>query len=338
MNAKDTDQSNSDRRYASPQKTSALAIVYHYYEKDPCYRDNLIFFLATAVDEISDYFIIISGDCSLDLPEIANVTYIWTKNWNNDFGGYCTFVNQYLIRPYHAFIFVNSSVRGPFLPAYENRSWTEIFLKPLTDKVHLVGASMNTPKHRNPQSDTAVTRENRISVANPHVQTTAYAMSAEAMLHLREIGFYSVTAKLSKEEVITIYEIGLSDAIFQNGWEIVDLLSSNEKLDALREANGHSNFSSRNGDPLFASAYYGRTLSPTEALFVKVNRNMISQCDLASYTFSSLLRLQEKLKKIPEAQKLLTKSYETAKILSRPNAIKPLGSKINRWMRRRPSN
>lgn len=319
------------------KELSALAIVYHYFEKDLFYKENLIFFLATAIDDNSDYFIIISGECSIELPEISNITYIRTRNWNNDFGGYCTFVNKYLERPYKAFIFVNSSVRGPFLSSYENRNWTEIFLTPLSERVHLVGASMNLSQRGNSQHNVDLMKQRRLSPEISHIQTTVYAMSAEAMSYLREIGFYSVTAKLSKEEVVSIYEIGLSTAILQNGWKIVDLLSSNENLSTSSQIYEYSNFSARRGDPLFAKAYYGRTLSPVDALFVKVNRNMINHCDLASYTFTSLLRCEGKLKKFPAAEKLLADSYENAKTLSRTNKIKSIASQINRWIRRKPS-
>lgn len=319
------------------EKVSTLAIVYHYFEKDVHYRENLIFFLATAIDEDSDYFIIISGDCSIELPRISNVTYIQTINWNNDFGGYCTFVNEYLQQPYKAFIFVNSSVRGPFLPSYEKRDWTKLFLSPMTNGVHLVGASMNKPQPKNSQKNKDLTQNQHSFFEIPHIQTTAYAMSADAMSYLRKIGFYSVTTNLTKDDVVSIYEIGLSTAILQNGWEIVDLLASNGKVSTSTQINEYLNFSARKGDVLFSKAYYGRTLSPVEAVFVKVNRNMVSQCDLASYTFSSLKRSQEKLQNFPESQELLDKSYEIAKTLSQPNTIKYIASKINRWIRQKPA-
>ena len=51
---------------------------------------------------------------------------------------------------------------------------------------------------------------------------------------------------------------------------------------------------SNNGDLLFKSAFFGRSISPLEIVFIKTNNhtktndNNISNRDLASYTFTSL--------------------------------------------------
>ena len=67
------------------------AIVYHYFELDETYRDNLIYFLNCGIDEHADYFIFIAGDCSADLPAHPNVNYFHIKNENNDFGSIIEF-------------------------------------------------------------------------------------------------------------------------------------------------------------------------------------------------------------------------------------------------------
>ena len=65
---------------------TGTAVIYHYFEKDSMYRDNLTYFLSTAIHAQADYYIIISGKCSLTLPHFDNVKYIYTENINNDFG------------------------------------------------------------------------------------------------------------------------------------------------------------------------------------------------------------------------------------------------------------
>jgi hypothetical protein len=67
------------------------AVVYHYFEKNPTYRDNLIFFLNTAVYPDVEYFIIIAGFCSVELTEKPNIQYINIPNKNYDFGGIVEF-------------------------------------------------------------------------------------------------------------------------------------------------------------------------------------------------------------------------------------------------------
>ncbi len=48
-------------------------------------------------------------------------------------------------RKFKYFIFVNSSVRGPYMPAYAARTitWTQAFVRLLSDDVKLVGPSVN---------------------------------------------------------------------------------------------------------------------------------------------------------------------------------------------------
>ena len=48
-------------------------------------------------------------------------------------------------RRYPFIIFLNSSVRGPFLPAYMQNSvpWTHVFTSKITEEVRLVGSTIN---------------------------------------------------------------------------------------------------------------------------------------------------------------------------------------------------
>ena len=289
------------------------AVVYHYFERDETYRDNLIFFLATALSDAADYFLVISGDCSVTLPERANLRTLRMGNWNNDFGGYVTFVRESFPNDYARFIFVNSSVRGPFLPAYGSRDWIEIFTAPLQGDVHLVGASVNILPETVPLS----VRFAEIYDDRPphaHVQTTAYALTRAAMDHLMAIGFYDIDETLPKDDVILHYELRLSREILRNGWNMSSILPVYGDLDYRSLACDFENFSSKAGDVLYAGAFFGRTLSPVEAMFVKVNRNMIPPRDLASYTFTSLSGRD--LAAPGEGRDLLDRSYRRAKELT----------------------
>lgn len=71
-----------------------------------------------------------------------------------------------VFRRYRFFVWVNSSVRGPFLPAYLHGAmhWTEALTRKITESVKLVGATINCGGgyfHPDPQ---------------PHVQSYAVAM------------------------------------------------------------------------------------------------------------------------------------------------------------------
>jgi hypothetical protein len=290
--------------------SGSTVIVYHYFEKDLTYKNNLVYFLSVGILEDVDYFVMISGDCTVALPDRPNVTYIKTENWNNDFGGYIKFFQVAPIDKYEFFVFINSSVRGPFLPNYTDFRWVNAFTDRLEGDVHLVGASINIL----PESATHTRRFAAIYGYAPpfiHAQTTAYALSATAVRYLLAIGFYKVESALTKKEVIVHYELRLSQEIIRHGWNLGSFLPGYEGLNYRNLSMTYPNDSSRNGDVLFDGAFYGRTLAPTEAMFIKVNRNMISEVDLHSCTFSSLLSHYHQLQGFEAGKALLSYSFDS---------------------------
>lgn len=291
------------------------AVVYHYFERDETYRDNLIFFLATALSDAADYFLVISGACSVALPERDNLRTIRMGNWNNDFGGYVTFVRECFPNDYARFIFINSSVRGPFLPAYGSQDWIGLFTAALEGDVHLVGASVNILPGTAPLSLRFAELYDD-PAPHAHVQTTAYALTREAMDHLVKIGFYDIAETLPKDDVILLYELRLSREIIRNGWNLGSILPVYGNIDYRSPACDAGNFSSNGGDVLYDGGFFGRTLSPVEAMFVKVNRNMISPRDLASYTFTSLSNRGRQQATTGEGRDLLDRSYRQAQALT----------------------
>jgi hypothetical protein len=288
---------------------NSTAVIYHYFEKDLTYKNNLVYFLSVGILDKIDYYILISGKCTIDLPDWPNVTYIKIDNWNNDFGGYIKFFQMGGVERYDEFVFVNSSVRGPYLPGYAHNRWVDAFLDRLCGDVHLVGASINILPADSPHSE----RFSAIFKYAPpfvHVQTTAYALSAAGVSYLKSIGFYDVDKTLSKKEVISYYELRMSQEIINYGWNINCFIPVYDGLDYRKSSFPFPNFSSRNGDVLLKNGYYGRTLSPAEAMFVKVNRDMISEEDLASYTFTALVCQSKKIQDFADGMALLASSYD----------------------------
>ncbi|WP_156117845.1 hypothetical protein [Paracoccus sp. PAMC 22219] len=266
---------------------AGTAIIYHYFEKDSVYRDNLTFFLSTGIHAEADYYIVISGNCSLSLPEFDNVKYIYTDNINNDFGGYSNFINHHFIDCYEFYIFINSSVRGPFTPPYLSRHWSEIFTSKLQANVHLVGASINIL----PEWSDFKNKYSKMfssECTGSHVQTTSYALTRKAMKHLIEIGFYKTDKAYEKFEVILAYELRLSNEIAKNGWNFESILPIYNNVNCHNSEVRFKNKTSKEGDVLWRSAFFGRSLSPLEVVFVKTNRDMIDEADLASFTFTGI--------------------------------------------------
>ena len=269
-----------------------VAVFYHYFERDEAYRDNLVLFLATGYSPDVDFYIIIASEFSIDLPQKPNIVYIRTDNRNLDYGGYCQALAQINdIDKYEACIFINSSVRGPFVASYFQDDWTKIYTQWLKDDVHLVGAAINTMAGDFPQFD-FLTTDYHYPKPYSHVQTTAYALSRRALQHLLKIGFYDPKEQLTKEEVIALYELRLSQEIKKQGWNMKSLCAPYNSID-YRTTHEEINPAAVKGDSLHAGAFFARTLSPLECVFMKTNRDIFASADntrsLASYTYTSLM-------------------------------------------------
>jgi hypothetical protein len=264
------------------------AVIYHYFELNSTYKENFIFFLNTAIKPDVNYFIYISGSCSVELADLPNLHYIGIENKNNDFGGLVEFHKANRDIEYDNYIIVNSSMRGPFLPNYFMADWCSIFISRLSNRTGIVGSSINFLP-----IDSFHSRHFReIYDYDPpyvHVQTTAYALSLSAYQLLSQKGFFDLAENLNKNDLITRYEILLSQLLLHNGFKITSILPTFEEFSAQHNKLGFQG-TDKSGDVLFKSAYYGRTLNPHESLFIKTNRNILTAVELASYTFTGLLK------------------------------------------------
>lgn len=267
-------------------KLDRLAVIYHYFEVDDEYRDNFLFFLNTGINNKAQYFIYISGTCSINLPVLPNLEVIYIDNKNFDFGAQCEFSKRNDCLNYDAYIFINSSMRGPFLPEYYTRDWQSIFTERLKEKVALVGSSVNLLPEDSPTS-LHFAKMTKFAAPFIHVQTTAYAMSSEAYKIMHSCGFYDITCDLTKLGAICYYEIGLSQELLNRGYKVAAILPTYNEF-CIEKRTLDYKTSLKNGDPLNKSVFYGRSASPFETLFVKTRRRALSKVELNSYTFTAL--------------------------------------------------
>jgi hypothetical protein len=274
----------------NPKANNQQALVlYHYYEKDQSYIDNFAHFLRFGYDSNLDYLIVIAGECSLDLPSLDNVQYFSTENKNFDYGGYCAAIQALdLWQRYDFYLFINSSVRGPFLPAYCNQEWTKLFIEQLSDEVGIVGSAISfTP------SDHSISRLYHERYGNlernnhllAHVQTTCYVLSRKVLGQLIQLGFYDENKDLNKDEAVRDYEIRLSQLILDMGLNLRCILPEYNQAD-YRKACEDVNPTSREGDSGFKLSYFGRSAHPYESIFIKTSRSTFSNDDLMRLAFS----------------------------------------------------
>jgi len=260
-------------------------VIYHYFEKDVSYRDNFLHFLSFGYQEANDYVFIIGGQYSVELPKFSNIQYVFTEPKRSDFGGYAEFINSgFNFQPYEFIFFINSSVRGPYMPAYAQQSWTQVFLKQMGSDVGIVGTSICTLKENFRHS---VNYQERFGGVPPysHVQTMAYVLRRSVLEKLIETGFYQEDRDITKTLAIENYEIHLSQLVLAQGWNLRCLLPEFNCID-YRKPHQNPNPSSTVGDPNEALGYFGRSIHPYEGLFVKTNRQLFTQSYLMRLAYS----------------------------------------------------
>ncbi|MCG2579793.1 MAG: hypothetical protein KA296_02850 [Marinobacter sp.] len=262
----------------SDTEINKVCVVYHYYEKDLSYVDNLSHFLCFGVEGAADYFIIIAdGVCRLDLAPLENVRILSVPNNNYDYGGYSVVLNEFVdVKRYDYFLFVNSSVRGPFLPPClggTKRPWFEYFIDKFNYEVGVVGASINILNNYSIHSE-AYRKIFGGRAPFPHVQTPVFALNQASLSYLLNISFFNSDCFWTRQEVVSRYEIRLSRCLIGAGWNMKCLLPEYNQFDYRTDAVSDPNPSAKDGDVLWPGRYKGRTVHPYEVMFIKTARGL----------------------------------------------------------------
>jgi predicted O-methyltransferase YrrM len=263
-----------------------VAVLYHFFEKNEDYRENLTFFLRAGIIQGADYFIIVAGGCSINLPIIDGVQYVFTPNDGFDFGGYCRILNGSFAQVYDHIIFVNCTVRGPFTPAYLRLSWIEVFKQMISGDVKLAGAMINM---LDPNSVFAqgFVKPSNLSGPHSHVQTQAFIMDKECLSYLMAKKFFQRNGVSDYRSTIVRFEIMMSQLVLSNGWNISCLLPEYSRID-YRSVQSDINSTSYQGDAGLPNTYFRRSAHPFETIFCKTERELIDPNTLANLSRSQL--------------------------------------------------
>lgn len=139
-------------------KTLVLYVFHQFNYRVKYFIDNCIF-----KHPLVDFIIISNGYDDEKLREIVPeyVKIIIRENLGYDFGGWSRGLfdliesnrlesgEKYIYQKYKYFIFVNSSVVGPFIPIYYKKKWTDIFIEQLNEQninndVKIIGPTINS--------------------------------------------------------------------------------------------------------------------------------------------------------------------------------------------------
>lgn len=221
------------------------------------------FFDAIFKDENIDFLVVCNSlSVNLSLPDYVKVHY--RENIGYDFGGWSDGILTHdLYKNYDNFIFVNSSVIGPFLPSYYKGKWTDIYIDGLKNDVKLFGSTINCcfsvygPTKIEPTKDS-------------HVQSYIFSMDREALDYLIKNEIFTNKIYITDfVELVINKEIRMSRLIIENGWNIGCLMDNYQGIDfTFKTTNKQIEYL---GD-IMQSYNYNKLWTLKELVFIKGNR------------------------------------------------------------------
>jgi len=241
------------RKYVSPKngnlrefKTEKIAVIYSYGENlgngGIIDESNLSFLIQVGMrgnvpgtrdpsDKV-DYIIVANGyKCTpcdnilpkiLSLPELRRkesgwVTVLRRRNLGMDFGGFMhaiQWIQMHRRGRYKYYIFLNSSLRGPFMPKWtpENFHFTDVLLDRMrkNENLKLMGAYISCLPEIEPKP-------------GPVMESLFFALDNLSLAHLVSVGIFD--PQKAKRDSILLSEYRLLSEILSRGWSADTLLA-----------------------------------------------------------------------------------------------------------------
>lgn len=175
---------------------------------------------------------------------------------------------------FDSFVFINSSVRGPYLPLWFHNlgvSWTTALTGGLNERVKLVGTTMNRC------GKNGGWRLLPLSCSAPHVQSMVFATDTVGLELLflpteaLALPIFAVRNWRNYSDTIKELEIGMSEA-FRNAGFGVRAVSMSELVVEVQSRQDGNNGLGLHGDLQFEKLYFGHDINPLDSLFWKTNR------------------------------------------------------------------
>lgn len=234
-------------------KLLVLYVFHMYNDRVKHFINNCIFY-----NENID-FIIISNNKNNNFEAPIYVQKLFRNNKGFDFGGWSeALLKNNLYKNYDNFIFLNSSVIGPFLPSDYKGNWTDIYVNGLQNNVKLFGSTINTIN--NPLNES-------------HVQSYIFSMNKNTLEYLINCEIFSITnyAK-TKDDAILNKEVLMSRKVIEKNWNIGSLLSYYKDIDFTFKNKKPSEYNINFMNDIMYQKYKNKIWNLYEIVFVKGNR------------------------------------------------------------------
>lgn len=246
---------------------SSTLIVYVLANVDDVTESNFRFFLQKGISDRPLYHFVVvvqegPGIRDLFLAPVnlmPNVRIVTHPNSCFDIGtvGWLLFESQHVqVSDYRFFIWLNPSIRGPFLPTWANSSqWPAVFTSKLTDETKLSGTALSCG---------GIVDEFLGQRINPHLQSYLLATDATGLQILKNARVFDCYKRYT--EVIFHGELGASLAILNAGFNIHSAMLRYHDVDWRKLENWNCN---RQLSPIVPGFNDGVSIDPLEVVFVK---------------------------------------------------------------------
>mmetsp|Transcript_669 Transcript_669/g.1942 ORF Transcript_669/g.1942 Transcript_669/m.1942 type:complete len:501 (-) Transcript_669:495-1997(-) len=263
-------------------------VVYIYSNSDPEYEHNLEFFVRHGMREgdSCEYIIAVQHGVGLrlngELPRLpSNARYVHHENMCFDWGTIAWLFSEKQIesKKYKYFMFMNSSIRGPFLPAFwpAGVHWSRAFTAKLIGDVKLVGSTISCEPAQKPGDPSSERR-------SVHVQSYAVATDQVGLEVLQKDGsVFKCHATLG--DAVWNSEIGASSAILRAGYNLDCLMLRYAGVDWRDPAFANCNAGE---NPYKENSFDGVSLNPLEVMFVKV-KGYLLELDWTTATWADAI-------------------------------------------------
>lgn len=187
---------------------SNKTLVLYVFHK---FNDRVEHFIKHAIfDAPNVNFVIMCNDPTFDIKSKVppGVKTFNRENKGYDFGGWSDLLLKHRLAfepSYDTYLFVNSSVIGPFMGEHADEQWTDIFRKGLNEDVKLFGVTINCCQK---------------PLTFAHVQSYLFAMSKQTVHDLIKDGLFSEKYVNNFLEAILDKEVRMSRLIIERGGNI----------------------------------------------------------------------------------------------------------------------
>lgn len=234
-------------------KVLVLYVFHEYNDRVKHFIEHCIFYDATI-----DFIIISNNKNTFSFPHYVNV--LFRDNIGYDFGGWSDALLTYnLYEKYTHFIFVNSSVMGPFI---ESGKWTDSYINGLQNNVKLFGSTINATVS--------------INLDLAHVQSYIFAMNKTTLKYLIECDIFSKNYVLTYDDAVWKKEVLMSRKIIEKNWNIGSLMTYYKDVDFTFKSKPPSYYDIEFlGDVMFPQ-FENVIWNKHELVFIKGNRHNLT--------------------------------------------------------------